>query len=116
MRRSIHSLPLVFLVFLVSVVVLAGCAGDGSLSTLLTKTGQSAQVQPASSVATVTPERTQSDGSTTGKSAAAPTALPADMTPLEALYARVNPSVVNIRVAILATASSSSSDSADPNR
>ena len=114
MRRSIRTLPLVFLVLLVSVVVLAGCAGYGSLTTLLGKPGQAAQVQSASNVATTTPQQTQSDGSTSVKSAAAPTALPADMTPLEALYARVNPSVVNIRVATRATASSSSTDTIAP--
>lgn len=114
MRRSIRTLPLVFLVLLVSVFVLAGCTGYGSLTTLLTKTGQAAQVQSASNVATVTSERTQVADSTAVKSAAAPSALSADMTPLEVLYARVNPSVVNIRVATQATASSSSSDTTAP--
>jgi S1-C subfamily serine protease len=115
MRRLKRTLPIVFLVLLVSVFILAGCTGNGPLTTLLQKTGQTAQVQAASNVATATPKSSQAANSTAAQSAtAAPTALPADMTPLEALYARVNPSVVNIQVATQATSGSSSSSSSSP--
>lgn len=115
MRRLKRTLPIVFLVLLVSVFILAGCTGNGPLTTLLQKTGQTAQVQAASNVATATPKSSQAANSTAAQSAtAAPTALPADMTPLEALYARVNPSVVNIQVATQVTSGSSSSSSSSP--
>jgi serine protease Do len=112
MHRSIRSLPVIFIVFLVSVFVLAGCAGLKSLSSVAGKIGQDGQVQTVASVATATPKQSQGGDSTTAKSAPVPSAELADMTPLEALYARVNPSVVNIRVATQATASSSSGSSA----
>jgi serine protease Do len=108
MRRSIRLLPLIMLVLLVSVFVLSGCTGYGALSTLINKTAQVAQVQPASSVATSTPERTQAETASTANSTVTSSVVTTDLTQLEALYARVNPSVVNIRVATKAIAGSSS--------
>lgn len=113
MRRSIRTLPLILVVLLVLVFVLSGCAGYGSLTTLLRQAGQTAQVQPASVVATVSPDSTLGDDSTTLKSTAVSSAVSADMSALEALYARVNPSVVNIQVATKAT-TSASTDSTIP--
>ncbi|MHB1354818.1 MAG: S1C family serine protease [Anaerolineae bacterium] len=114
MRRSIRTLSLVLLVLFVSIFVLSGCAGYSALTTLLNKTGSVAQVQPSSSEVTA-PDRSQGDDSTTAKPAAVSSVVTSEMTELEALYARVNPSVVNIQVATKATASASSPDSVIPN-
>ncbi len=106
MRRSIISSSVTLMLILIVSVMLSGCVGVNTLSRIVNQV-ESQQTTQVQSAPTSQPTRTTQSTAITAVTAA-PTPLPEDLTGLEALYLRVNPSVVNIRVASQAVTVNSS--------